>query len=151
MSSKPPRRPPEHVAVYNGLLEDRALAESSVERFRAGQLARRLTFGDRPVSIAIRPNLLSRERFAAAVWAARSIHGALLRLERALLSEQQLRRELDLGAEEERLALVNPGFRSSSPSSRLDSFFGDQVRYVEYNAESPAGIAYEDALTRVFE
>jgi uncharacterized circularly permuted ATP-grasp superfamily protein len=150
MSSKPPRRPPEHVAVYNGLLEDRALAESSVERFRAGQLARRLTFGDRTVSIAIRPNLLSRERFAAAVWAARSIHGALLRLERALLSEQQLRRELDLGAEEERLALANPGFRSSSPSSRLDSFFADEVRYVEYNAESPAGMAYEDKMAEVF-
>jgi uncharacterized circularly permuted ATP-grasp superfamily protein len=150
MSSKPPRQPPDHIAVYNGLLEDRALAESSVERFRAGQQARRLMFGDRMVSIAIRPNLLSKERYVAAVTAARSIHGALLSLERALLSDPRLRAELDLGPEEERLALADPGCRFSSPSSRLDSFFADEIRYVEYNAESPAGMTYEDQMAEVF-
>jgi uncharacterized circularly permuted ATP-grasp superfamily protein len=150
MSSEQQPRPPEHVAVYNGLLEDAALAAASVERFREGQLRRRLTFGDRTVSIALRPNLLTRERHAAAMTAARSIHGALRRLEQALLRNPELREELDMDPEEERLALAEPGFRSSSPSSRLDSFFSDEVRYVEYNAESPAGMAYEDMMAEVF-
>src|ERR1700736_772135 len=150
MSSEQQPRPPEHVAVYNGLLEDAALAAASVERFREGQLRRRLTFGDRTVSIALRPNLLTRERHAAAMTAARSIHGALRRLEQALLRNPELREELDMDPEEERLALAEPGFRSSSPSSRLDSFFSDKVRYVEYNAESPAGMAYEDMMAEVF-
>ena len=141
MSSDPQPRPPEYVAAYNGLLEDPTLGLPSLERFREGQLSNRLTFGDRMVSMALRPNLLSRERFQAAVSAARAIHGALTRLERALLRDQQLRAELDMDPEEERLALADPGFRSSSPSSRLDSFFADEVRYVEYNAESPAGMA----------
>jgi hypothetical protein len=150
MSSSPEPKPAEHIAAYNALLEDPALAEPSIARFREGQLRNRLTFGDRTVSMALRPNLLTRERFEAAATAARAIYGALTRLERALLRDQELRAELDLGAEEERLALADPGFRSSSPASRLDSFFANEVRYVEYNAESPAGMAYEDKMAEVF-
>lgn len=151
MSTGQQRRPAEHIAVYNSLLEDQALAAVSIERLREDQIARRLNFGDRLLSITLRPNLLTRERYTAAVQAAVSIYGALRALERALLRDSALRAELDLAPEEERLALADPGFRSSSPSSRLDSFFGDEVRYVEYNAESPAGMAYGDKMSEVFE
>jgi uncharacterized circularly permuted ATP-grasp superfamily protein len=151
MSSGPRRPPPEHVRVYNSLLEDSALADASVERFDRGQRERRLAFGDRTISIALRPNLLTRERYGAAVTAARAIYGALTTLERALLRDSRLRAELDLGPEEERLAMADPGFRSSSPASRLDSFFAEEVRYVEYNAESPAGMAFGDQMTEVFQ
>ena len=58
--------------------------------------------------------------------------------------------ELDLSPDEERLVLAEPGCRSS-PSSRLDSFFDDEVRYVEFNAESPAGMAYGDVLGEVMD
>jgi uncharacterized circularly permuted ATP-grasp superfamily protein len=138
-------------AVYNGLLEDRGLAEASVEHLRDAQRRLGLAFGDRPLSISLRPNLVSRERQALSVAAAGAVHGALRRLERDLLGDPALRAELDLGPVEERLALADPGCRSSSPSSRLDSFFGERVRYVEYNAESPAGMAYGDRLVEVFD
>lgn len=147
------RRPaPEQgpAGVYHALLEDAALAGASAERLRAGQERRRLTFGDRPLSIALRPNLLSRQRYDESVAAARGVYGALAALERALLADARLRAQLDLDPEEERLALVEPGCRSSSPSVRLDSFFAERVRYVEYNAESPAGMAYEDNMAEVF-
>src|SRR5207245_6148459 len=62
-----------------------------------------------------------------------------------------LRAELDLQPEEERLALVEPRGPSSSPSSRLDGFLSGRLRYVEYNAESPAGMAYCDHLTAAFD
>ena len=83
--------------------------------------------------------------------ASEGVYSALARLERALLGDPELRRELDLDPEEERLALADPGCRRSSPSSRLDGFFTDRLRYVEYNAESPAGMAYADALTAAFD
>jgi len=140
----------EAVDVYHELVEDAALADASVEHLREGQSRHRLTFGDRPLSIALRPNLLSRERYEESVAAARAIHGALAALEGALLADAALRATLDLDPEEERLAMVDPGCRSSSPSARLDSFFAGAVRYVEYNAESPAGMAYEDNLAEVF-
>jgi uncharacterized circularly permuted ATP-grasp superfamily protein len=152
MSTAQRRTPePDPVADYHALLEDAALAEASAERLCDGQERRRLTFGDRPLTIALRPNLLSRDRHAESVAAARAIHGALMRLERALLADAALRAQLDLEPEEERLALADPGCRSSSPSARLDSFFADRVRYVEFNAESPAGMAYGDNIAEVFD
>ena len=107
-------------------------------------------FGERPLCVAIRPQLLTHRRYERAVSAAEGVHSALAALERALLKDADLRRELALEPEEERLALADPGFRSSSPSARLDSFFTGEVRFVEYNAESPAGMAYSDNLAAIF-
>jgi len=138
------------VAFYHSLLEDQSLAAASLEALQEGQRARRLTFGERPLSVALRPQILSRRRYQQAIAASRAVYGALQTLEKALLRDADLRAELDLEPEEERLALADPGCRSSSPSSRLDSFFAGEVRYVEYNAESPAGMAYGDNMAAVF-
>ncbi len=139
------------VRDYHRLLEDGALAEESAGALREGQRERRLYFGERLLSVALRPQLLSRRVYAAAAAASEAIFAALAALERALLADADLRRELDLAPEEERLALADPGCRASSPSSRLDGFFSERLRYVEYNAESPAGMAYADNLTAVFD
>jgi hypothetical protein len=54
---------------------------------------------------------------------------------------------------EEALVRHDPGFTSPSPTSRLDAFFdtaaGD-LRFSEYNAETPAAVAYNDVLSEVF-
>jgi uncharacterized circularly permuted ATP-grasp superfamily protein len=138
------------VAYYHSLLDDESLATASLEALQDGQRSRRLTFGERPLSVALRPQILTRRHYERAIAASRAIYGALQALEKALLHDAALRAELDLSPEEERLALADPGCRSSSPSSRLDSFFADEVRYVEYNAESPAGMAYGDNIAEVF-
>jgi uncharacterized circularly permuted ATP-grasp superfamily protein len=138
------------VAAYHGLLQDQGLAAASAEALAQGQRERRLMFGERPLCVALRPQILTRRRYEQAVVAAEGVYGALAALEKAVLKDAGLRRELGLEAEEERLAMADPGFRSSSPSVRLDSFFADEVRFVEYNAESPAGMAYSDNLAAVF-
>lgn len=138
------------VADYHALLEDVGLVESSTEALRVGQRERHLVFGDHPLCIALRPQLIERHRYDAAVAASRGVYLALAALERALLRDADLRAELDLDPEEERLALADPGVRSSSTSARIDGFYSDRLRYVEYNAESPAGIAYSDNLAGVF-
>jgi len=138
------------VAAYHALLEDERLTGDSAEALTEGQRARQLMFGERPLCVAIRPQILTRPRYEQAVSAAQGIYSALSSLEKAVLKDDELRRELGLEPEEERLAMADPGFRSSSSSVRLDSFFADEVRFVEYNAESPAGMAYSDNLAAVF-
>jgi uncharacterized circularly permuted ATP-grasp superfamily protein len=138
------------VAAYHELLEDQELAAASAEALADGQRSRKLTFGERPLSVALRPQFLTRERADHAVAACEGVFGALEALERAVLRDPELRAELALDPEEEKLALADPGYRFSSPSSRLDSFFAGEMRFVEYNAESPAGMAYGDNLTDVF-
>jgi uncharacterized circularly permuted ATP-grasp superfamily protein len=140
------------VVTYHELLEDPSLAETSASVLTEGQRHRRLVFGDRPLCVSLRPNLISDWQYATVNEASQTIYAALGRLERALLDDEDLRRELDLDPQEEALALRDPGFRAASPSARLDGFIGEDsvIRFVEYNAESPAGMAYNDELAQVF-
>ena len=58
---------------------------------------------------------------------------------------------MDLTPGERELVRIDPGYRRSSPTSRLDSFITtDAYRFVELNAESPAGIAYNEVLVDIF-
>lgn len=139
------------VAYYHSLLEDEQTAAESLGVLQGGQAQRSLYFGRHPLCSSLRPNLLSAARYQAVVAASHSISDALTTLEQVLLVAPVLRRELDLDPEEEMLSLADTRCSVSSPSSRLDGFFSDELRYVEYNAESPAGIAYGDNLTDVFE
>ena len=143
---------PHPLIEYHALLEDGDLAAASAAALSDGQRARRLVFGDRPLCVALRPNLIARWQYDAITTASQTLYVALNRLERALLGDDDLRRELDLDPRESELALADPGFRASSPSARLDGFVGDDgvIRFVEYNAESPAGMAYNDELSAVF-
>ncbi len=157
MAARVVKRPPRRTAndplvAYHELLEDPALVERSAAILTEGQRERRLVFGERPLCVSLRPNLISEWQYAQVNTAAEAIYAALLRLERALLADDDLRRELDLDPREEELALADPGFRAASPSSRLDGFIGEDgvIRFVEYNAESPAGMAYNDELAQVF-
>jgi hypothetical protein len=51
------------------------------------------------------------------------------------------------------LLAADPGFPDPSPTARLDSFFVSEreLKFTEYNAETPAGAGYNDALTEVFD
>jgi uncharacterized circularly permuted ATP-grasp superfamily protein len=140
------------LVAYHELLEDARLADDSASVLAEGQRKRRLVFGDRPLCVSLRPNLVSDWQYADVNAASETIYAALGRLERALLDDEDLRRQLDLDPLEEALALRDPGFRAASPSARLDGFIGEDgvIRFVEYNAESPAGMAYNDELSQVF-
>ena len=152
MARRAPVVAPHPLIEYHGLLEDGDLAAESAAALTEGQRARRLVFGDRPLCVALRPNLISRPQYDAITRASETLYTALGRLERALLTDADLRLELDLDPAEASLVLADPGFSASSPSARLDGFVGDDgvIRYVEYNAESPAGMAYNDELAAVF-
>lgn len=143
---------PAFVVAWNALLADPATATACAEILAQGQRAGGAMWGERPLCVSLRPNLVTKRQHSANAAASEALYGALGRLERALLREEELRRELDLSPQEDRLALADPGFTAASPSSRLDGFVSDGViRYVEYNAESPAGMAYNDVLVGIFE
>src|SRR5437867_9524518 len=139
------------VAAYHAALERPGVADASAAVLTEGQREARAVFGDRPLCVSLRPNLVSRRALAAYTAASETLYGAFARLEKALLADEVLRRELDLDPEEERFALADPGFGASSPSSRLDGFVSDgAVRHVEYNAESPGGPAQDAGRGALF-
>src|SRR5207249_1339951 len=71
---------------------------------------------------------------------------------RAALADAGFRKQFLLTPEEDELVQHDPGFRSYSPTGRLDAFFVSEreLLFTEYNAETPAAAAYCDAVADVF-
>jgi glutathionylspermidine synthase len=68
------------------------------------------------------------------------------------LGDERILAQFRLMDWEHSLVHVDPGFRDPSPTSRLDAFFvgEDGLKFTEYNAETPAGGGYNDALSEMF-
>src|SRR5690606_7128933 len=82
--------------------------------------------------------------------------GVFRKLSDACLGDAALRGQLFLTPEEEALVSLPTGYGTNIPTARLDSFFtrhenGDfTLHFIEFNGESPAGIAYNDVLAELF-
>jgi hypothetical protein len=74
----------------------------------------------------------------------------------ALLADPKLRGQLFLDEIEEELVLLPTGYKTNIPTARLDSFFtrhpdgSNTLHYIEFNGESPAGMAYNDVMAELF-
>ena len=137
-----------HDLLAGGLADDsQAWLEENIER-------RGLTFGGRPVCTVIRPRWMTAREYELCRDRAAIVLRAFSTAHRAALADDSVREQLRLTDWEEQLVTVDPGFAAASPTSRLDAFFvdgGTGLRFTEYNAETPAGAAYNDALTELFE
>ncbi len=135
---------------YHALLRDeRALVEELQAHFVERMHAAKLTFGGRTLCPFLRPHFVAPEAYAEIRGVCRGIFGAIEKVEDKLGSELWAR--VDLTPEERELVAIDPGYRRSSPTSRLDSFLtSSSYQFVELNAESPAGIGYFEELSRLF-
>lgn len=137
---------------YHELLHDEIAAESQWQLDE--QLRRRgLYFGDRPLCTVLRPRFLSSAQYGFLQRRAALVLGAFRRLYDAALRDASVLAQVRLTEWETVLVQRDPGFRDPSPVSRLDAFFVAEnggLRFTEYNAETPAGGAYNDVLTEVF-
>jgi uncharacterized circularly permuted ATP-grasp superfamily protein len=135
---------------YHALLhDDKALAEELEQRFFERMHHARLTFGGRVLCPFPRPNFISPDVYEQVRGVCRRIFQAIEKLESRLGTD--LWDMVDLTPEERELVAINPGYSRSSPTSRLDAFLTPSAyQFVELNAESPAGIAYNEVLAEIF-
>lgn len=133
------------------LAADPDLAQRSAALLTERSYSDRLTFGGVPFSRTLRPRFLTPRQYTYIQQTCRTLARAMIRLREACVDDPMLRAQLDLTEEEERLALVDPGFSEPSPSLRMDSFWSEHAwHFVECNGEAPAAVAYTDILTNVF-
>ena len=135
---------------YHQLLrDDKELAQELEERFIGRMRDARLTFGGRVLCPFPRPNFVSPRVYEEIRGVCRGIFRAIEKVEARL--GEQLWDRVDVTPEERELVRIDPGYARSSPTSRLDSFVTtDAYKFVELNAESPAGIAYSEELVELF-
>jgi uncharacterized circularly permuted ATP-grasp superfamily protein len=141
------------VAMYHDLLADAALAEATAEALDRRLRGAGLFFGERPLCGVLRPRFLTVAQYRELARASALVAGALETVLQAAMADEALRAQFGLTAWEEQLIHADPGFPAASPTSRLDAFWAPGeggLQFTEYNAETPAGAAYNDALTAAF-
>jgi uncharacterized circularly permuted ATP-grasp superfamily protein len=142
----------EAIAHYHELLTDE-LAQAS-DAMLADQLRRRgLVFGDRPLATVLRPRLMTLDRYRVLQRRVRLLMSAFGKAYQRAIADPSFRDQLRLADWEERLIACDTGSAEPSPSSRLDAFVMDEagtMALTEYNAETPAGAGYNDALVASF-
>ena len=140
------------VAYYHELLTNTELADASFRVLHDGLEDNKLIFGGRPLSPYLRPHFVTEQDWELATRACETIWSALQKVKDAAVEDDALLNELGLTPIERDLVKIDPGYKQVSPTSRLDSFLtGDSYSFVELNGESPAGIAYGDSATEIFE
>jgi uncharacterized circularly permuted ATP-grasp superfamily protein len=138
------------IATFHDLMTDE-IAQASQAQLETQLRSRGLYFGDRPICTVLRPRFLTPEQYRALREGVDQVMRPFRTAYAAALADAAVRAQFGLLDWEERLLDCGPGFRDPSPASRLDAFFLEGgLRFTEYNAETPAGSAYNDALSTMF-
>ena len=115
-------------------------------------------YGDQPLCVHRRPHFVDQALVKRLTRAIASFHRAIRKLKKAMLEDGldgragSLVRRMGISEQALELARIDPGYGSAAVVARVDCFVdAGQPRFLELNAESPAGIGYADALSAVFE
>jgi len=136
--------------LWHSLLTDDVARDQCASLDRRMREAR-LTFGGRVLCPFLRPFFLEAVDEPRVTAAAETLWRLGERVAAAALEDDALLQQLALTEEEIRLVRLDPGYGTASTAARADAFLlPDSVQFAEYNAESPAGLAYSQGLAEVF-
>jgi glutathionylspermidine synthase len=121
-----------------------ALMASDVEQWLVD---RGFVYGERTIPFVIMPHFISPGQLRRLSRAVAAMSPLLDRFCDAYPRDAQLREELQLPPHEDALMRIDPGFPQPIRVSRLDAFLHDyDVKFLEFNTDSPAGMAWTDML-----
>ncbi|MBZ0309102.1 MAG: hypothetical protein K8I82_23765, partial [Anaerolineae bacterium] len=142
----------EAIRYYHDLLTPE-LAEHADAELRLKLKERGLYFGERPICVVLRPYFYEEKTWGYLKTQLGKLLGAFARVHEICMENAEHRAQLKLDEHEETLIGLDKGVKVPWSSSRLDTFYvvdTQELKCVEYNAETPAGIGYGDLLGEVF-
>lgn len=139
------------IAEYHQLLAaDQKITSEFLATFKESMRARRLLYGEREVGVALRPHLLTRAQYDLLTRSSEILAQACSKVGAALLAEPSRMEAVGLTERETKLALVDPKYSTLAVTTRLDAFIhGDEIKFVEYNAENPSSLSDQELLNDV--
>ena len=139
------------ITVWHSLVAGEPAAElcgGLADRMREG----RLTFGGRLLCPFLRPFFLDAADESRVAGAAEALWRLGERLAAVAPGDPALMRALGMTDAEMALAAIDPGPGPASTAARADAFLlPHSLEFAEYNAESPAGPAYSQRLSEIFD
>jgi glutathionylspermidine synthase len=106
-----------------------------------------VVFAGHTIPFVLMPHFVSPGQLGRVKRAVGCLSAVLDRFCDAYAEDERLREELAVPAAEDALIRLDPGFSRPLRICRLDAFLqGYDVKFLEFNADSPAGIGYTDVL-----
>jgi hypothetical protein len=106
-----------------------------------------VVFAGNTIPFVLMPHFVSPGQLRRVKHAVACLSAVLDRFCDAYAEDERLREELALPSAEDALIRLDPGFSRPLRICRLDAFLqGYEVKFLEFNADSPAGIGYTDVL-----
>lgn len=153
------------IAYYHELvskMDTATLAEIST-RFINALRQHKACYGERPLSTFLRPKFVTSPQLDLIKDACRVLREAVVKLKEAIFAQPEFMAQIGLSEGERLLCEIEPGFSRLSVTSRWDSFLteaapakdkkesaGITLKFVELNADTPAGIAYNDVMSDIY-
>ena len=132
------------------ILTDPTLTSTVFDQLVASQSELGLIFAGRPTCPFLRPHIIARSQYDEVMHAARVIASAVEKLVNRSLDDQQLLALFGLTDREKEMARIDPGYARLCVTSRLDAYVSDTgFQFLEYNAETPAGVGDQMQLEAV--
>jgi uncharacterized circularly permuted ATP-grasp superfamily protein len=133
-------------------LNNAAAVEDQLNYLKEFLVERGCTFGGEAMPTLLKPNFISVRQW-------RMLKASVERLSRALskfidlyLEDDGVREIMGFSDREDQLFRIEPGYGNPLVISRLDAFLDhDSLKFLEFNCDSPAGIAYADVLEEGFQ
>ncbi|HEY6776191.1 MAG TPA: hypothetical protein VI122_06750 [Thermoleophilaceae bacterium] len=134
----------QHLVELSKLGDRCAGIEDEIERWLSEN---DVVFAGRTIPFVLMPHFVSPGQLRRVRRAVACLSSVLDRFCDAYADDGRLRDELAVPAREDALIRLDPGYSRPLRICRLDAFLqGYEVKFLEFNADSPAGIGYTDVL-----
>jgi Glutathionylspermidine synthase preATP-grasp len=134
----------QHLVELSKLGDGCAVIEQEIEAWLAEH---DVVFAGHTIPFVLMPHFVSPGQLRRVKRAVACLSAVLDRFCDAYADDERLREELALPPAEDALIRLDPGYSRPLRICRLDAFLqGYDVKFLEFNADSPAGIGYTDVL-----
>jgi Glutathionylspermidine synthase preATP-grasp len=134
----------QHLVELSKLGDGCAALEQEIERWLSEH---DVVFAGHTIPFVLMPHFVSPGQLRRVKRAVACLSAVLDRFCDAYAEDERLRDELAVPAREDALIRLDPGYPHPLRICRLDAFLqGYDVKFLEFNADSPAGIGYTDVL-----
>src|SRR6266571_3503760 len=145
-------QPDEATASYYKIVKREAHRDLSwATELQAQMETEHLSFGGRLICPFLRPHFITRRQYDSLVKTGEILISAVDRMQQMVLDNPALLSQLELLPAEQMLAAIQPGYKTLEVTCRLDSHLTNgSLHLVQYNADSPTGVAWADGLSELF-
>ncbi len=141
------------VASYHKILRrDPEGAKAMLDAIYAAQVERKVVYANKPIPTVLRPHFIDQPQIDLLEHSVGTIISCLERVVHLYCRDPEVRARIPFRKEHRDLLRIDSGLEQNVLIARLDSFLeGDQLKFIEFNTDSPASVIWNEVHQDVFE